>query len=1524
MPLVVLVVVVPLCLEFAGCLLPVTLVAGWASNSDEVLSASALRAFEVELPVRLHGLARKLVRPLANWIPSAVARPAHLIAVRRDLAAECSECVHVEEEDARSPYRHWRTILHESCFILGYITGDEPPSAIGAGAWSPGMGKLEEHPACPDLWVDEGWPPNKNAPAVDGRLIPVWSIPGTLMVHPGAGRVGLRDGQGERGLLVLQAKLLQEFPEAELKALIGHELGKAAWAVTSLQMPGAWTKYLSHIYVLGRIAIQARAASARPPELTVIERLGGLVGGAADAVRRQGQQSLLGNLGSPRLPDNSFFGGPAAPLTEWMAFDLVMKRAVPFFFRPFIYGVVLSKGGPRAAFGPLAGAGRAVPGQSAASGATAPPARRFAFGAVASKAPWLQWVGEAGALRVLGLITATHTRSVVVTADRAAAVVAGDANVAATALLRAHGLLLKETEKEVLESIAAMRAKAGQRSFSDKRDTLLRGDAEPPIEVRVKELMKWSDSAVARRLIALGELRRAQYKPPRLSLWASMPKVNFDFSQEELSSWIGRCFLAVVLLMPLVFEVDLIRWSAVCTIFVTVCGMLTPVLPLMDGHQRLLGLVIAPLFVAYGAMIWPIWWNHLLGGSRHWARLSCKLTSQLADQADMTAGIAYLTRDWAEMAKRSLQVLDQELRGSWRTNLSELASKLADMRNELPTNDPQPEMTMPSRKALPFGSGLAYADSSQSAIVPVRSRAVRSSRGGGGRRGFAGDGAFGDDPSQLWVRLDRAVRCTLAVEVERMRGAVASNDPQGLQAAMAWWTSDSTAILRAANSAISSAMSTQSPDDSLVHMLVNDQVHQRFPYQSFLRQEQDVEDDSAPDADEFSRLGSALASNFQELERLRSRLVPMADPSGHRRCVRWSDVRRISTEMYQKLLMQPFAPPAHHDKDGSDSEIMEDDVAERRILSSLLAAGMSGMVGVLALARVGAWWLSATAVGFSAANMILVLNYWRLSLPHVHRRFERQLNTLANRREEIVGEIRGLQHLSRRAGMAHVKACIVLQSVNVLRNINYIVLCVKTHAQRVTALGGHQQRQDREHVIVQGLQLLLGLLPRCDPQRAALLADEDARRAGVLLTVNWQQRSRSAYSSAGGMLLGGAESVTGSPRVPVQTMVTEAQKRLWILFRMVHLSSALPSELQGQLGSLVEQYLRPIVFEGRVPLEQSLALHDAEGDDTTLRAAAGDEAGGQPNKGTKSQSARDDGGKGGSRLKRQGGNTRGHSYPFSADRAISTSPPQVTEPQQRHSFSGCWPDSAEKLVASRSEIMELLARLPSETLTDADALKNNSIASELLKDLLTSVLVIVQLGNDPPGRSRRMEGLLTDSKYHMMPRRGKTPPKSYTGSTGGRNSRDHAAAVVGFRVGDRAYVLDGIRTSILLQAAVVCPEKGARLRAVEAAVPGRDRGQTGSIHDLREKSPPLTTEGGASGSSSSRDRPACENIEVPLSAVLSEAPEPGSATRLWDTLSDIAPRRFNSASLRERHSSLRRVKASLDTLAAAAAAAASA
>ena len=79
----------------------------------------------------------------------------------------------------------------------------------------------------------------------------------------------------------------------------------------------------------------------------------------------------------------------------------------------------------------------------------------------------------------------------------------------------------------------------------------------------------------------------------------------------------------------------------------------------------------------------------------------------------------------------------------------------------------------------------------------------------------------------------------------------------------------------------------------------------------------------------------------------------------------------------------------------------------------------------------------------------------RLSLPHTHRQFERQVSALADQRKEILADIESIQVDSMGAGMTHVRACILMQSVNVVRNINYFLMCVKTESQRAAKLGFH-------------------------------------------------------------------------------------------------------------------------------------------------------------------------------------------------------------------------------------------------------------------------------------------------------------------------------------------------------------------------------------------------------------------------------------------------------------------------------------
>jgi len=65
-------------------------------------------------------------------------------------------------------------------------------------------------------------------------------------------------------------------------------------------------------------------------------------------------------------------------------------------------------------------------------------------------------------------------------------------------------------------------------------------------------------------------------------------------------------------------------------------------------------------------------------------------------------------------------------------------------------------------------------------------------------------------------------------------------------------------------------------------------------------------------------------------------------------------------------------------------------------------------------------------------------------------------------------------------------------------------------------------------------------------------------------------------------------SATSAECASMQHMVADAQKRLSILFRMVHLSCALPVEAQGRVSSLLESYVRPVLCEGRVPTRASI------------------------------------------------------------------------------------------------------------------------------------------------------------------------------------------------------------------------------------------------------------------------------------------------------------------------------------------------
>lgn len=850
---------------------------------------------------------------------------------------------------------------------------------------------------------------------------------------------------------------------------------------------------------------------------------------------------------APQLHAN----GVLRPIMEFLALDMVLKSAAPRVLRPIVWLGVFMRGGPEALMGSIRDQVEQMSPIRRRKSALAPLLRLLS--------PWFKLLAQLAALHSAGALIATCSRSEVITADRAAALAAGDAQEAAAAIMRVFGQMpLESAHGDELEALLIETAEsAKQHQWELRRQALLARYTQPAPEERVRALLRWSETGSAQRLLSLAELRRSSFTSSQCWFGWSMPLSWSSWSSPRWwSTLLGNSFLIVLVALPFLTRMDLIRWASICTLAVTIIGVISPVLLGGLGLPMPASAVLTGLLLLYSSCAWLVWWNHLLGGSRRWAELSSRLTSQLADQADVTAGIAYLTRDWAEMARRSHAALDQEFCGSWRTSLHEVASKLTDIWQDIRNASlgiHPPDMAVERAKSMRVDMGVKETRLSRSDSAPLAGHASMA--------------------LQLWLKVDRAVQRALQVEVERMGKALDSDDTKAMQAMMSWWSADNSSIAGTAAAACSSIFSGREEDESetLGSMLLSERLHRRFQYRSFnMGDEMLPHEESVPRVgiEEFERLEQALSANFESLQELKGKLAPMADSAGTLRCPRRRDLAQAAGHMQQ--LLQGFFVARQKCLAKSEGKLgptledsAEDRAAEWRIIFCLGLASLAGAAGIPYAAIVaGSFLWAALSFGFSVANMVLLLNYQRLSLPHVHRRLERQLGHLSSRREEILSELRELQRSSQKAGAAHARASIFLQSVNVLRNINYVLLCIKTETQRAAAAAtGFGASQ--EMVILGGLRLLLALLPRCEKHwEAEILADEDCGKALAVLA-------------------NGHAPLQG----PLQRLVAESQKRLWILLRMVHLSSVLPIEAQGQLGSLVQRYARPILIEGRVPLQ---------------------------------------------------------------------------------------------------------------------------------------------------------------------------------------------------------------------------------------------------------------------------------------------------------------------------------------------------
>jgi len=409
--------------------------------------------------------------------------------------------------------------------------------------------------------------------------------------------------------------------------------------------------------------------------------------------------------------------------------------------------------------------------------------------------------------------------------------------------------------------------------------------------------------------------------------------------------------------------------------------------------------------------------------------------------------------------------------------------------------------------------------------------------------------------------------------------------------------------------------------------------------------------------------------------------------------------------------------------------------------------------------------------------------------------------------------------------------------VNVIRNINYLALCIKGEVQRASCSG-------RQRIAECGMQVLLALLPYSDLQWRHEAAGGCQQMATLL------QSQVPGQQVTGGILTGRRQS--SGDQAFVQSL-DESQKRLWILFRMVHLSSVLPSAVHGQLGAVAERYLRPVIIEKRVPLDQKPVM-EADEDNHHLSLLDGSTGG---------QSAASEQ-KGMLALMGEGGGSLDDAQPPAT--SMSQHPAATAEydiastadDDDASSFCGSSASSLQsgsggvatdtskvlrKLSATRSDIARVLGRLPTAALSGPVGGRADSI----LQDIFSSIVIV-------------------------LPSSCLTSPGNHDNAIQGRLSEGQTAfaAVTGFHYGHKLYSWQGLQTSIEIDIAFATPN-------------GPDYSPT--------------------------------ELSVPLSVMLDEEPSQLACATAWSSLSARAPRRFGESALKSRRRALRRAKDALRAIA---------
>ncbi|CAK9002010.1 unnamed protein product [Durusdinium trenchii] len=333
--------------------------------------------------------------------------------------------------------------------------------------------------------------------------------------------------------------------------------------------------------------------------------------------------------------------------------------------------------------------------------------------------------------------------------------------------------------------------------------------------------------------------------------------------------------------------------------------------------------------------------------------------------------------------------------------------------------------------------------------------------------------------------------------------------------------------------------------------------------------------------------------------------------------------------------------------------------------------------------------------------------------------------------------------------MVQVRAHIFLQSVNVIRNMDYLARCIKTEVQRLSSESKARKAQLPRRLAASGLQLLLALLPHSSPlwQEEALQGEPCHELASVIFA----RRALRGVAHEGG------------PAALLSRSYEDSRKRLWLLFRMVHLSSAIPTEVQGKLSALMDSYLRPVLVERRLPTGYCQALDRGL---NTQAAMLEDE---EPEQETAIhpplfRTARTHASIGGAwwRVLRAEPGRMQDTFSFVA----STASQSKVSNSSGHRLGSDTSKAVRRLFATRGDLLQVLKRLPPQALVSQAGCSTQ--IEGILRGICTSVVVGVspELVHQGPG-SPMLVGLGVGYRYG----------KGYVGLPSGQSTLELSVAV---------------------------------------------------------------------------------------------------------------------------------------------------